>query len=208
MALQLFDLQDLSAAVMAAAPNGTEAINNAVVTYLNRCAVHVIGTQKPFIMSLFADELHGVKYVQQQASAWQRGPMQRAVFEVEVPFQRRGRGGRMEEGTRKEEINCAKLWLKHQNSRCVDNVTFAPPPHQTPDRLFNLYVGPGVSRERALAEGDVARAECMVRHIRQRWCGGDETVFRWVMGWLASVVQRPGHKLHSALVVHGPRAPA
>lgn len=189
----------LFAEVNAAAENGEEAVADAVVARLNRSFAHVTGVAQPFILSHIHDAIEGESCVMQACSAWLRGPMQRAVFTVQHAFERRGRGGKVEQGVRETEVNCGKLWLKHRQSRCVDNVCFAPPPMQANGALHNMYSGPG------MAEGDVALAAPVLHHIKHRLCAGDEDAFKFVMGWCAHLVQQPGVKMHSALVMMGSR---
>jgi hypothetical protein len=43
-----------------------------------------------------------------------------------------------------------------------------------------------------------------LEHIRLYWCGGDQTIYDYVVRWLAHLVQYPGTKAGTALVVIGP----
>jgi biotin operon repressor len=43
-----------------------------------------------------------------------------------------------------------------------------------------------------------------LEHIRLYWCGGDQTIFEYVMKWLAHLLQYPGSKAGTAIVAIGP----
>lgn len=50
-------------------------------------------------------------------------------------------------------------------------------------------------------EGDCS---LITDHIRDVWCSGDKDLYNWVITWLAQIIQRPGDKPPSALVLLGP----
>jgi Family of unknown function (DUF5906) len=45
----------------------------------------------------------------------------------------------------------------------------------------------------------------MKAHLRKVVCGGDEAVHTWLFGFLAQMIQEPGRKLNSAVVIRGPK---
>lgn len=93
-----------------------------------------------------------------------------------------------------EWVNPAERFLR-QTSRC-SAVGFAPPPSNAPPTMFNLYVG------RALkpTDGDCSRIKEFIHDVV---CNGRTDLFRFVWLWMAHLVQRPGEKPGTAIVLRG-----
>ncbi len=75
-------------------------------------------------------------------------------------------------------------------------VEFAPPPARIPATAFNLFGGFHLKP----LEGDCSDLKAFIRDVV---CAGNEATFKWVWHWLAHLVQRPGEKPGTALVLHG-----
>ncbi|WP_172294819.1 bifunctional DNA primase/polymerase [Pseudoruegeria sp. HB172150] len=73
---------------------------------------------------------------------------------------------------------------------------FAPPPATISDSTYNLFRGFAVEPE----PGDCTMLEDFIRDII---CDGDEEAFRWLWHWMAHLVQRPGEKPKTAVVIWG-----
>jgi hypothetical protein len=94
----------------------------------------------------------------------------------------------------RKSIAAFSLWKQWPRRRQYDNVGLFPPPLETPHGYLNLWTGFALKPK----EGDWT---LMREHIRQCICGGNEEHFDWVMDWLAHLVQRPGEKMGTALVL-------
>lgn len=87
-------------------------------------------------------------------------------------------------------------WLKQPDRRQFDGVTFAPG-QETPG-LYNLWKGFNVTP----ASGNWSR---MRAHIAEVICGCNCEIERWVLAWLADLVQHPERQAEVALVMRGTR---
>jgi len=83
-----------------------------------------------------------------------------------------------------EQIPLGSYWLDHKDRRQYDRLAFAPG-GTVPDNVYNLYRGLAVEP----VKGDWSK---MARHIFQIICGGDRKVFRYLLAYLARMVQDPG----------------
>ncbi len=86
------------------------------------------------------------------------------------------------------------VWLNHGNRREYQGVVFAP--NQEKDGYYNLWRGYAVEPR----QGDWS---LMRTHVRDVVCRGDDTLFRYVMAWMAHAVQVPGEPAEVALVLRG-----
>lgn len=93
-------------------------------------------------------------------------------------------------------VPVTKLWMQHSQRRSYPNgIVFLP--NQEIDGAFNHWQGWSV-------EPDSAKScKLFLRHIREVWCGDDQNLFRYTMGWMAHLVQRPEEKPGVAVVVKG-----
>ena len=87
-------------------------------------------------------------------------------------------------------------WLNHPHRREYQGVVFAP--NQDKPGYYNLWRGYAVEPK----AGDWSRLRT---HIRDVICWGDETLFRYVMAWMAHAVQVPGEPAEVALTLRGPQ---
>jgi hypothetical protein len=96
-------------------------------------------------------------------------------------------------GRRKEPVSM--VWLQHPHRRQYEDVVFDP--RDTNPAHYNLWQGFAVQPD---AKGSCER---WLHHIKNNICSGNEEHFRWVLGFLAHMVQRPWEKPGVALVLQG-----
>jgi putative DNA primase/helicase len=101
-----------------------------------------------------------------------------------------------------------RMWLGHKARRTVmpEQVVFSPGKDIGPD-CINLFDGFAVEPV-ACQEADVAVMLELLHHLCSRSANTDEgvaAVVHWVLCWLALPLQRPGAKLRTALIFHGPQ---
>jgi hypothetical protein len=88
-----------------------------------------------------------------------------------------------------------KWWLSHKNRRQYEQVIFAP--GKDIPGAYNMWRGFAV--ESRPGNGH----ELFLGHILNNICGGQQELFDYTMGWLATAVQRPGYQGETALVLRG-----
>jgi uncharacterized protein DUF5906 len=88
----------------------------------------------------------------------------------------------------------ADYWLTHPQRRQYEGITFAPQ-REVPGH-YNLWKGFTVSPK---------RGECskFLAHLKDNVCGGDNTLYNWVVGWFAHIFQSPTNKAGTSLVLRG-----
>ncbi|TXH09779.1 MAG: hypothetical protein E6R03_16230 [Hyphomicrobiaceae bacterium] len=103
----------------------------------------------------------------------------------------------------RKRIELFEWWIKNRRDvKYLDEVAFRPdkPPNDAPDAnpmLYNLYEG---MHSVKAVPGD---ASPFYNHILKAWCGEDTVKADWIVTWFADIVQNPGNRPASALVVHG-----
>jgi hypothetical protein len=103
------------------------------------------------------------------------------------------------------------LWDSSSKARVLPGkIVFDPHPgiDAEADGNFNLYCGPAISRDDALAsvpEGSIAEelAKSWLDHIRDIWCDGDADLFEYDLNWLAQIIQKPWQKTCVAIYLIG-----
>lgn len=93
-------------------------------------------------------------------------------------------------------IPVSKHWITSPGRRTYDGIVFDPSGNAQKNAL-NLYAGLAVPPD---PHGSCKR---IVAHIRVVIAAGNEAHFRYVIGWLADLVQNPGRKPGVALVLRG-----
>lgn len=104
--------------------------------------------------------------------------------------------------------DAVKMWLGSNQRRMVmpEQIVFEPSGVLPPGGI-NLFDGFPIKPVPATAE-DVAPMLDLLHHLCRNSAGTDEgvgLVMAWVLRWLAYPFQRPGAKLRTALVFHGPQ---
>ena len=85
-------------------------------------------------------------------------------------------------------------WLTHARRSQFNNIVFEPGVETATD--FNLWRGWSMTPR----AGDCS---LQVAHIRDVLCAGDESLFEYVIQWLANIFQQPRNKPLTALVLYG-----
>ncbi|MER9628028.1 primase-helicase family protein [Mesorhizobium sp. M0296] len=95
----------------------------------------------------------------------------------------------------KKDRSVFDLWLQSPKRRQYDGIVFSP--EGAPAGSYNLWRGFSVQAD--------ATASCalLLDHVRTNVCSGNADHFRWVIGFFAQMVQRPGDKPGVALVLRG-----
>jgi len=101
-----------------------------------------------------------------------------------------------EDESGKIEIKAAApAWFRHKKRRDCQGIKFAP--GKSVDGYYNLWRGFAVEPK----EGDWT---LMKKHIFENICKGNQEYFKWLLAWLARIVQDPGGvRSHAAVVLKG-----
>lgn len=99
----------------------------------------------------------------------------------------------------RQEKPVTQLWMESKERRSYDGIVFAPG-RPAPERFYNLWRG--FAFEPAAAAHHPA-LDAFLEHARENVCGGDEKLYRWLIGYFAHLVQRPWDKPLVALVFRG-----
>ena len=86
-------------------------------------------------------------------------------------------------------------WLRHSKHRHFNRLLFSPGRH-VPD-CYNLWQGFSCD---AIA-GD--HHESFLHHVLETICSGDESIYEYVVGWMARAVQLPSKPAYTAIVLRG-----
>jgi len=92
----------------------------------------------------------------------------------------------------------ADAWIRSPARREYPNGFSLLPGQDAPEGVYNLWRGWGLEPK----EGDAKPA---LKHLRNVICSGDDKVFRYLLGWLAHCVQKPGDPAEVAVVLRGGR---
>lgn len=119
-----------------------------------------------------------------------------------------------------QSASIASMWCKWLGCRKVKNVDCDPTNECDGWDTLNTFTGLALTREKVEHEitfqidhdetfgtkkrgYDLACLEKFQQHIRDTICDGDEGVYSYVTQWLAHLVQRPGVKMGTILVMLG-----
>jgi hypothetical protein len=94
-----------------------------------------------------------------------------------------------------KRLNAVDFWLGHPQRREYEGVVFSLGGDQP--RHYNLWRGWAVQPDSSKS------CTLFLDHVRQVICGGDESVYRWVVGWMADAVQYPDELPGTCLVLRG-----
>jgi len=88
-----------------------------------------------------------------------------------------------------------KWWLSHRQRRQFEEVIFSP--ERDVEDCYNMWRGYAF-------EGKPGNGhEMFLDHIKNNVCGGKQDIYDYVIGWMASAVQRPGRPGETAIVLRG-----
>lgn len=88
-----------------------------------------------------------------------------------------------------------KAWLEWEKRRTYNGVVFSPG-RQVPVSIYNLFRGWPYQPKKG--SWDILR-----NHIYENMCASDDTLFNWLMTWMAHIIQCPDQKPGSTVVVTG-----
>jgi hypothetical protein len=92
-------------------------------------------------------------------------------------------------------MEAGKWWLNHPMRRQYKTIVFAPG-EETTD-AYNLWQGFGFTAMPGMGH------ESFLQHVRDNVCEGNEDYYRYLLGWMARVVQRPSEPGEVAIVLRG-----
>lgn len=92
-------------------------------------------------------------------------------------------------------MQVGKWWVNHPGRREFDTVVFAPG-HDVPG-AYNLWKG--------FAYNASPGGECSIflEHVKKNVCSGNEEIYNYLIGWMATAVQYPARPGHTAVVLRG-----
>jgi Family of unknown function (DUF5906) len=98
-------------------------------------------------------------------------------------------------------ITWDKAWMASSKRRAYRGVEFYPDPHNKPgtEGYLNLWSGFSVTA----GGGGWQRYKTFRDHLLNNVCGGNESLFRWVFGFFAHIMQRPRERIGVAPVLRG-----
>ena len=98
-----------------------------------------------------------------------------------------------------------EAWMRHKGRRSYDGIVFRPE-QETPPRFYNLWQGfavdPWPAEEPPSIEAQAA-LDAFLDHTLTNVCREDKKLTRWLIGYFAHMVQKPGEKPLVALVFCG-----
>lgn len=96
-----------------------------------------------------------------------------------------------------KKIKAAKAWLEWHKRRQFSKLIFEPnsPPE---NGTYNLWTG--FSYEPVENKG---KFDIFLDHLRVNICKEDEKLYKWLLGWVADLFQKPERKLGTSIVMRG-----
>ena len=166
--------------------NATDIVNELSTRY----AKVIIGKDMNYIDKVRSRRLRAPQLLSHSALS---GILRNRSVVVEVA----GRDGKKKKKSRK----IFDVWCEEAlNIEEFDGVTMVPgKPERTEDK-FNVWDDKGMNFNVKPEKGDVS---LITNHILDTWCNGDEKLFGYVMMWFADIIQNPGNKPHTALLLTG-----
>lgn len=102
-------------------------------------------------------------------------------------------------------VPVSKEWIRDPRRRSYQGFCFRPGSTDTP-RFYNLWRGFSVdpaTDTQPSASFQYRALELFLEHALVNVCGGDEDLNKWLIGYFAHLVQRPGEKPLTAIVFRG-----
>ena len=93
-------------------------------------------------------------------------------------------------------------WLASPDRRTHEGLTFAPGGN-APEGFYNLWRGFAVEPSPLGVVAAAFKCKRFLHHLKFNVCSGNKVYFRYLMAWLADMVQDPERKKGVALVVRG-----
>jgi hypothetical protein len=88
-----------------------------------------------------------------------------------------------------------KIWIESDDTRRYDELVFDPS-GRCPSTSYNLFRGLSV-------EPVAGKCDLYLRHVKEIICADDQTVYDYVLGWMAHAIQKPTELPGVALVLRG-----
>ena len=107
-------------------------------------------------------------------------------------------------------VSIGQIWMEHPEKKCKGKIVFDPRPTYTQGRdVFNIYSGLSLTVDKCKI--DVLKSKIdykdyikiLLRHIFDIWCNENDTIYQYVIKWLAHAVLKPWIKMGVALVLVG-----
>lgn len=92
-----------------------------------------------------------------------------------------------------------ELWMQDKGRRSYNGMCFRPG-NGVPPEWYNLWRGFSVAPAKEAKHDSLSM---FLEHAKENVCGGDAKLFRWLIGYFAHLVQKPGEKPLVALVFRG-----
>ena len=166
--------------------NATDIVND----LSNRYAKVIIGKDMNYIDKMRSRRLRAPQLLSHSALS---GILRNRSVVVEVA----GRDGKKKKKSRK----IFDVWCEEAlNIEEYDGVTMIPQQPERVDNKFNVWDDKATNFNVKPEKGDVS---IITNHILEAWCNGDEKLFGYVMMWFADIIQNPGNKPHTALLLIG-----
>ena len=120
----------------------------------------------------------------------------RNVLEFITPesFERNNSDRIIQEG--RKEIEVGKWWMKNPQRRIYDTIFFDPALPREYKDCYNLWEGITITP----AKGGW---KCILKHIYEILCNKNTDKFKYVIRWLAWMVQNPGKRAETAIIFKG-----
>jgi hypothetical protein len=99
--------------------------------------------------------------------------------------------------TKNVRVKLGQAWMESPRRRQYDDVVFNPVDGEIPANHFNLWQGFAYKPLKC----DQSKFNLFIEHIRENIANGDKDHFHWIMSWIAQIIQQPGDKLGSSLVL-------
>lgn len=122
---------------------------------------------------------------------------------AESAFHKKFASKKMQVGKKNEPIT--EGWMQWDDRRSFDGLVFMPE-QKAPKRFYNLWRGFAVepwSKDQTPTQEMQDAFDAFLDHARANICRGDRELVRWLLGYFAHLVQRPGEKPLVALVFRG-----
>lgn len=88
-------------------------------------------------------------------------------------------------GEGNDSVSPVETWMKSPERRGVRKVTFEPGMTKMPQGVLNLWIGWGLQ-----TAASSAGCELFLKHVYEAWASGDAKIYHYLLGWMATVVQR------------------
>ncbi len=96
----------------------------------------------------------------------------------------------------KEAIRIAPAWLQWTHRKTYEEVYFEPNGRGS-EKRYNLWQGFPFSPK------EHGKFDLILAHILNNICQGEQSVYMWIMAWLADLFQNPAQKPGTAIVLRG-----